>query len=274
MSMINPDEINLGSVQETMLLPLWGRAVETLKPRPLLTDNKAVEIINSIHYDFSTIADNISKLSRVSWIARSIFFDKKISEFISANPYATIVNVGCGLDTTFDRIDNGKINWIDLDLPDAIELRKQYFKESARRRFIAKSVFDTAWYDEIPDKDKVMLLVAGVIYYFDESEVRKLFSEIHTSIPGAEVIFDHASKLGIKLSNEQVIKRGGMNESAYLKWGTDDIYEIEKWDSFIKVISNMPMYKEHKKNYPLTKRIGMNIADRLRVMSLAHIRIS
>ena len=267
-------EINLGSVQETMLLPLWGRAVETLKPKPLLVDNKAVEIINSIQYDFSTIANNISKLSSASWIARSIYFDKKISEFISVNPYATVVNVGCGLDTTFDRTDNGKINWIDLDLPDAIYLRKQYFQESGRRRTVAKSVFDTSWYDEIMTRDKVMLLIAGVIYYFSESEIRRLFSEIHSFIPGAEVIFDYASKLGIKFSNKQVIKRGGMNESVYLKWGTNNICEIEKWDSNINVISNMPMYKEHKKNFPLTKRIGMSIADRLRVMSLAHIRIS
>lgn len=272
--MTKTKEINLGSVQETMLLPLWGRAVETLKPNPLLVDNKAVEIINSIQYDFSTIANNISKLSRASWIARSIFFDRKISEFISVNPYATVVNVGCGLDTTFDRIDNGKINWIDLDLPDAIELRKQYFQESDRRRNVAKSVFDTTWYEEIKTRDKVMLLIAGVIYYFDESEVRKLLSEIHTFLPGAEIILDYASRLGIKFSNEQVIKRGGMNESAYLKWGTDDLYEIEKWESFIKVISNMSMYKEHKKNYPLAKRIGMGIADRFKVMSLAHIRIS
>lgn len=267
------NEINLGSVQETMLLPLWGRAVETLKPKPLLVDKKAVEIIKSIPYDFSTISTNIRKLTRASWIARSIFFDKKISEFIKAYPEATIVNVGCGLDTTFDRIDNGIIKWIDLDLPDAIELRKQYLQEKDRRRFISKSVFDTTWYDEIPDKDKVMLLIAGVLYYFDESEVKKLFSEIHTHLPAAEIIFDHASRLGIKLSNEQVLKRGGMNESAYLKWGIDNIYEIEKWDTYIKVISNMTMYKEHRKNYPLTKRIGMNIADRLKVMSLAHIRI-
>ena len=272
--MTNTHEINLGSVQETMLLPLWGRAVETMKPKPLLVDNKAVEIINSIPYDFSTISNNIRKLTRVSWIARSIFFDKKISEFIKAYPVATIVNVGCGLDTTFDRIDNGIINWIDLDLPDAIELRKKYFQESDRRRFISKSVFDTTWYDDIQNKDKVMLLIAGVLYYFDEAEVKKLFNEIHTYLPAVEIIFDHASKLGIKLSNEQVIKRGGMNESAYLKWGIDDIYEIENWYSFIKVKSNMTMYKEHKKNYPVTMRIGMNIADRLKVMSLAHIQIT
>lgn len=267
-------EINLGSVQETMLLPLWGRAVETQRKNPLLVDNKAVSIINNIPYDFTTISNNIRKLTRASWIARSIFFDKKIKEFIKVNPSGTIVNVGCGLDTTFDRIDNGMISWIDLDLPDAIELRKQYFQESGRRRFVARSVFDTTWYNEISKKDNVMLLIAGVLYYFDEHSVKKLFSDVHTFLPTAEIICDHASGLGIKLSNEQVIKKGGMNESAYLRWGIDDIYEIEKWEKYIKVISNMPMYKEHRKKYSVIKRIGMIISDRLRIMSLAHIRIT
>jgi O-methyltransferase involved in polyketide biosynthesis len=272
--MTNSHEINLGSVQETMLLPLWGRAVETQKRRPLLVDNKAVSIINSIPYDFTAISKKIRNLSRASWIARSIFFDKKISEFINIHPDATVVNVGCGLDTTFDRIDNGKINWIDLDLPDAIKLRKEYFQESDRRRIIAKSVFDTTWYGDILHKDNVMLLIAGVLYYFDETGIKKLFNDIHDFLPSAEIIFDYASKSGIKLSNEQVIKRGGMNESAFLKWGIDDIYEIEKWESYIKVLDNMPMYKEHKKKFPLTKRIGMNISDRLKIMSLAHIQIT
>jgi O-methyltransferase involved in polyketide biosynthesis len=272
--LINSQDIHLGSVQETMLLPLWGRAAETQKSKPLLVDNKAVSIINSIPYDFTIISNNIRKLTRASWIARSIFFDKKISDFIKVNPSATIVNVGCGLDTTFDRIDNGKINWVDLDLPGAIELRKKYFQESDRRRFIAKSVFDTSWYSDIKNKDKVMLLIAGVLYYFDEPDVKKLFSDIHNSLSAAEIIFDHVSKLGIKLSNDQVIKRGGMKESSYLKWGIDDIYEIQKWESYIKVISNMPMFKEHKKNYPITKRIGMNISDSLKIMSLAHVQIT
>jgi O-methyltransferase involved in polyketide biosynthesis len=79
--MINSQDIHLGSVQETMLLPLWGRAVETQKSKPLLVDNKAVSIINSIPYDFTIISNNIRKLTRASWIARSIFFDKKISNF-------------------------------------------------------------------------------------------------------------------------------------------------------------------------------------------------
>lgn len=272
--MENSIEINLGSVQKTLLLPLWGRAIETQKPKPLLVDNKAVSIINSIPYDFTLIAENINPISRLSWIARSIYFDKKIKEFISVFPDATIVNIGCGLDTTFDRVDNGKIHWYDLDLPDTIELRKKYILETDRRKFISKSVFDTSWYNKIEKKDHVMLLIAGVLYYFDESEVKELFNSFHTYLPGVEIVFDYASKLGISVSNKKVLEKGGMDKTAYLKWGINEIKEIEKWADHIKVINHEPMYKEHKKNYSLFHRIGMGIADVMKIMSLAHIRLN
>ncbi|MBN2274148.1 MAG: class I SAM-dependent methyltransferase [Bacteroidales bacterium] len=270
----NPNDIKLGSVQETLLLPLWGRAVESQKRNPLLMDSKAVAIIDSISYDFSTISKNINNLTRLSWIARSIYFDKKIKAFIKVFPEATIVNIGCGLDTTFDRVDNGTIHWIDLDLPDTIELRRKYISETDRNKFISKSVFDTTWYDSINKKDKVMLLIAGVLYYFDESDIKKLFHDFHIYLPGVEVIFDYASKLGINVSNKIVLEKGGMDKSAVLKWGIDKIKKIEKWDSNIKVIDHMLMYKEHRKNYSIVKRMGMTMADILKIMSLAHIRIN
>lgn len=119
-----------------------------------------------------------------------------------------------------------------------------------------------------------MLLIAGVLYYFDESELKRLFSDFHTFLPGIEIVFDYASKLGIKVSNKKVLEKGGMDKSAYLKWGIDNILEIEKWDINIKVISHEPMYYKHKKNYSLFHRIGMSLADALKIMSLAHIRIN
>jgi len=272
--MEDKNEIKLGSVQETLLLPLWGRAIETQKKKPLLVDSKAVSIINSIPYDFTTISKNIMNLSRLSWIARSIYFDKKIKAFINHFPEASIVNIGCGLDTTFDRVDNGKIHWYDLDLPDTIELRKKYISETDRRIFISKSVFDTSWYEIIENRNNVMFLIAGVLYYFDESEVKKLFNSSHTFLPGVEIVFDYASKLGISVSNKKVLEKGGMDKSVFLKWGINEIKEIEKWADYIKVINHVPMYKEHKKNYSIFQRIGMTMADMLKIMSLAHIRIN
>jgi O-methyltransferase involved in polyketide biosynthesis len=267
-------EIKLGSVQETLLLPLWGRAIETQKQKPLLIDNKAVSIISSIPYDFTIISKNINKFVQFGWIARSIFFDKKIKAFIDLHPEATIVNIGCGLDTTFDRVDNGKITWFDLDLPDTIDLRRKYISESDRRRFVSKSVFDKSWYNVIENKNNVILLIAGVLYYFDEKELKTLFNDFHTFLPGVEIVFDYASKKGMEISNKKVIEKGGMDKSAYLKWSIENILEIEKWSGNIKVLSNMPMYKEHKKNFPLRDKIGMTISDLMKIMSLAHVKIS
>lgn len=268
------DELELGSVQETLLLPLWGRAIESKKKKPLLKDDKAISIINNIPYDFDMISKNISKTVQASWIARSIFFDKKISSFTDEYPNATIANIGCGLDTTFDRVDNGKMEWIDLDLPDTIDLRKKYIAESDRRQFVSKSVFDHSWYDNIESKDKVMLMIAGVLCYFDESDIKRLFNDFHTFIPGVEVVFDYFSTIGMKVSNKKVIEDGGMDSSAYLKWSIDDLMELEGWNNNIKVISHEPIYKKYKKNFSLLERIGMNFADMLKIISLAHIRIN
>ena len=268
------NKIELGNIQETLLLPLWGRAIETKKENPLLIDNIAVSIITNLSYDFSVIANNVSKLSQLSWIARSIFFDKKIKAFIADNPEATIVNIGCGLDTTFERVDNGKIQWIDLDLPDSIALRRNYISESEHRKFVSMSVLNTDWYKNINSTNKIMLLIAGVLYYFDETEVKRLFDDFHKFIPGVEIVFDYSSTKGIKIANKKVIDKGGMDKSAYLKWGIDNIFDIEKWDNGIKVKSNMPMFKEHKKSYPYLKRIGMNISDSMKIMSLAHIEVN
>ncbi len=272
--MENIKDIKLGSVQETLLLPLWGRAIETQKKNPLLIDKIAVSIINKLPYDFTQISKNISKIVQASWIARSIFFDKEITTFINQYSEATIVNIGCGLDTTFDRVDNGKIQWIDLDLPDTIELRKKYISESDRRRFLSKSVFDSSWYDKIEKKNHIMLLIAGVLCYFSESDIKRLFIDFHNFLTGVEIVFDYFSTIGMKVANKKVIEDGGMDKSAYLRWGINNIMELEKWDYNIEVITHMPMYKEYKKNVSMLPRIGMSIADMLKIVSLAHIRVN
>jgi len=267
------NELKLVNVQETLLLPLWGRAVETQKGKPLLKDEMALNIIKSIQYDFNRIAQNTHKLSRLSWIARSLFFDEKIKKFAAAHSDALIINIGCGLDTTFERIDNGSLLWYDLDLPDVIELRKKFIPESSRRKFISCSALDFTWMKDVPDNKNTMIMIAGVLYYFTEEDVKKLFSEIKKHFGNAEVIFDYSSPKGIEIANKKVIESSGMDKSAYLKWGIKDISEIEKWGAGIKIIKSMPMFNEIKIEFPFYKRLGLFISDKLKVMSLAHIRI-
>ena len=117
--------VELGNVQKTLFFPLWSRAFESKKENPLLVDKTALEIVEKVDYDFSPIAKNMTELSQITWIIRSICVDGVIKNFVDKYPSATIVNIDCGLDTTFDRIDNGTLLWYDLDLSDVIRLRKK-----------------------------------------------------------------------------------------------------------------------------------------------------
>ena len=94
--------VELGNVQKTLFLPLWGRAIESTKEKPLLVDKTALQIIEAVDYDFSTIAHNISPLTQAAWIMRSRCVDEIVRAFLAKYSRATIVNVGCGLDTTYD----------------------------------------------------------------------------------------------------------------------------------------------------------------------------
>lgn len=267
------EKINLSGVKETLLLPLWGRAFETKKEKPLLIDNTAVKIIESIGYDFSVMEKKIHPLSRASWTARSIYFDEKIKSFLDKNPDGSIINVGCGLDTTYERVNNNKAVWYELDFPEVIEIRRKYMEESATRRFLPYSVFNDEWYVNVNNKKRAMLMIAGVIYYFEENQVKELFNKLAGEFEHCELVFDYSSPQGIKIANRKVIKNGGMDESAYLKWGIKNIYDIEKWNNKITVLQSMKMFHDHKKKYPLIKRLGMSITDAMAVMSLAHIEI-
>ncbi len=266
-------KIELGCVQETLLLPLWGRAEESLKKRPRLVDNAAVDIVRKINYDFSTIIKNISPITQYAWVARSLHTDRVISDFIEKYPRATIVNIGCGLDTTFDRIDNGKITFYELDLPDVIELRMNFFPGSMRRKTISGSFLDEEWLKGLEVNDGILFIASGVFYYFDEEKIKNFFCVLSRSFPVCEVFFDAASPTGVKIANKKVIEGGGMDSSAVLRWGIKDAEQIESWDHRIKLFNEYPMFKGMKKGFPLKMKYGLWLSDFLRIMSMVHLRI-
>ena len=115
--------------------------------------------------------------------------------------------------------------------------------------------------------------MAGVIYYFEENDIRKLLDTFGKEFNKSIIICDYCSKRGMQIANKKVIEDGGMDKSAYLKWGIDKIKDIEMWDNKIKVVENIKMFNNHRKKYPFKKRIGMWISDVLSIMSLAKITI-
>ena len=266
-------KITKGTVQETLLLPLWGRAYETQRANPRLIDENAVKIIKNIDYDFTEI-EKTQAMSQHGWVARSLHTDRTAREFIKQHPEATIVNIGCGLDTTFSRIDNGKILFYELDLPDVIELRKNFYEDSERHISIASSFLDTdKWFEQIEVKDSLLFLAGGVLYYFEEEQIKEFFIKSADFFKECDFYFDSLSPMGMKMAKKQVLKKGGMGISMDGGWGLKPVKILETWDKRIKVKSAVSMSKGMYKGLPFITKLIFLIPDILGICSMVHMRI-
>ena len=265
-------EVDLHSIPETLLLPLWGRAELTRDGSNILRDEAAVAIIDSLDYDFSRIRADLDFSKNLSWSARARQFDEKIRSFLVHHPDGTIINLGAGLDTTFGRVDNGSMSWIDLDVPEVIELRQRLIPETPRSRCIAASVHDGAWMNEIgPTENGVMFVAGGLLFYFTKREVMDLLRAIGRRFHGADIVFDAMTPAGIERAND-MLQRVGMRD-AVLQWGLTDATIIESWDANLKLIEQFEYFRGLKLGaIPFKTRI-MVLANRLlRIMSIVHCR--
>jgi O-methyltransferase involved in polyketide biosynthesis len=265
--------VELGNVQRTMFLPLWGRAYESKKEKPLLVDKTALAIIEAVDFDFSTIAKNISGLSQAAWIMRSLYVDDAVRAFLAAYPGATVVNIGCGMDTTFDRVDDGALLWYDLDLPDVIRLRRQFIPETERRRTITASFLDEGWLREISVLQNVLFIAAGVFYYFDEKDVRGFLVRLADRFPGSEIVFDVSSPYGVKVANRMVIQNSGLDERSFLIWGLKDPKTILSWDPRFRLVSVDYYFGARGRSLDLGTRLFGMLSDLLKIQYMLHLKM-
>jgi len=265
-------DISLGDVQKTLLLPLWGRANETQKNKPLLVDNTAVEIVQKLNYDLSPLARNMREITRFAWIVRSLLMDRVVRQFLLQYPRGTVVNIGCGLDTTFDRVDNGSCRWLDLDLPDVIALRRNFIPESERRTFIASSFLDDCWLEQVSRDDGVFFMVAGVFYYFEEEQVRKFFVRLADRFPVSELICDVSSPMGVRAANKMVITASGLDERSFLKWGVKSPSEILEWDPRIRLVRKYAYFRGRKRHLRPKFWFSAIMVDVLKIQYLVHVK--
>jgi O-methyltransferase involved in polyketide biosynthesis len=119
--------------------------MESQRPDALVRDPKAVELVGQLDYDFFGVQR--LKDEQVNYLLRMREFDRQAWAFLAEHPDGVIVDLGCGLDTRFERVDNGLVEWFGLDLPEVIELRKELLEETPRSHFIGCSVLDLSWMD-------------------------------------------------------------------------------------------------------------------------------
>jgi O-methyltransferase involved in polyketide biosynthesis len=177
---------NLTGVPETMLWTLHNRACEARRPDGVLRDPEAVRIYEAIDYDYVRSFGQPEGTHAV----RSAQVDRVLRRWLQDHPDGFVVSLGEGLETAAQRLDNGRLRWLSVDVPEAIRVRERFLQPTGRLRHLALSALDRRWMDEVDPGQGVFILAQGLLMYFPPDEVQGLLVDVADRFPGAEMLFD------------------------------------------------------------------------------------
>ena len=217
-------KIQIQGVSETMLQTLHARAAYSKQKNAKIHDEKAVEIVSRMDYDFSFAGDDALMSNGV--IARTILLDRMVGDFIRKNPNATVINIACGMDTRAYRLKIGStVRWYNIDLPETIEVRRRFLEENGHISMIAKSAMDERWADEIEEpKGRVLVIIEGLVMYLSEQDVKQILSIISRRFERAEVIMEVMNPWVVKNVKEKSIEK----TKAKFTWGIKSGKELQR----------------------------------------------
>jgi methyltransferase (TIGR00027 family) len=266
------NSISLPDVSETGMLTFFCHVIESQSPNPILLDEKAVEISHQLNPVFanssSSLLRNLAKgkvkkelVTHITLRAKK--YDEYVNTFLKENPNGIIVNIGCGMDSRFLRIDNGQVIFFDLDLPEMIEYKKQFYMETDRYHLIAASVSDYAWMDQVAKIGKcpVLFMAEGVFMYLDGEKVKDLVLTLQVRFPGSELVCEVVTAfftrkpwnwmVALKM-NQQL----GVGKRAAFTFGIQSSRELETWHSGIEYLDDWSYFDTNHPRLGWVGKIG------------------
>ncbi|MER7274122.1 class I SAM-dependent methyltransferase [Dactylosporangium sp. NPDC000244] len=207
---------DLGAIQQTMFITLHARATSG--------DATARRLVEAIDYDFG-IFERHAGLTALFHVLRSSSYDAWTRDFLAECPNGTVVELGAGLTTRADRLDNGTASWVFVDLPDAAGLRRALLPDGPRRRTVAGSVLSADWVPAVLESPGPYLLLAeGVLVYLEPGQVRAALGHLAAGFPGGRVALDTYGSWIVARP------RGPLQRmAAGLVWACEDPREPEGW---------------------------------------------
>jgi O-methyltransferase involved in polyketide biosynthesis len=237
--MINKNEprapvVSLEGAAQSLLVTLASRAFESQQKSPILKDDKAVQLLSALEYDAAPLAQ--SQLYHTIICLRTRRFDAAVAEFLVAHPDGVVVNLGCGLDTRFERVDNGQAQWIEIDFPSVIEIRHKLLQASERRRFIPCSISDLSWLVAVEELRgrSVFFFAEGVFMFLEPADTRRIIVEIAKRFPGSTLLFDAIKPIEVALRRFHPTLR---RTQAQLRSGISTGRSLEAWHTSLHLQS-------------------------------------
>ncbi len=269
--------IEKNSVQETLVIPLFGRLVCSEHFPELFFDPGAKRICDSLDYDFAEKRRKMESpaglFGALEVAQRQYDLRCEVEDYLKAHPKAAVVNLGCGLDDTFSRVDNGQCRGINIDLPDVIRVRNDLLPAGGRETNLACDLNVFSWMDRIDAEEGAVFFAAGVFYYFRTEDVKKLFRAMAEHFPGGVLVFDSCNRRGAKLMRRTWLKEAGITDvSAF--FSMEDEAELSGWSgrfSSVTARSYMRGYRDIYRNVGLFHKLMIRFCDGLVRMKIVKI---
>ena len=234
-------KIEKNTVQETLIIPLYGRKMCSQLYPSLYRDETALRLMNEIDYDFSLLEKKSGSLmQRFGFLEAAMRQNDlafEVRDYLKSHPKAAVVNLGCGLDSTGRNCDNGSCRIYNLDFPDVIAVRNELLPAGEREENIPCNLNDTAWFDKIDASEGAVFFAAGVFYYFLAEQVRTLVRAMADAFPGGVLVFDAANKKAVKLMLKTWLKDAEIKDVGAYFAVSDAKIELSAWDSRLSVSS-------------------------------------
>lgn len=246
--------IEKNTVQETLVIPLYGRKVCSERYPDLYRDPEACALMDRIDYDFSALAEKsrgvMYQFGFLEVAMRQTDLAWEVRDYLRTHPRAAVVNLGCGLDCTGRQCDNGTCRIYNLDFPDVIALRDELLPAWEREENIPCDLNDTAWFDRIDAGGGAVFFAAGVFYYFLTDRVRALVTAMEKSFPGGRLVFDAANRRAVRLMLKTWLKTAEIRDVGAYFAVSDSEKELSAWSLTLSVSSRGYMLGYHDLRTP------------------------
>ena len=265
----------LGVIEDTLFVPLLGRIYAGEHFPDILNDKKALDLKKEIPADIIN-NDTQTQYTYLASASRSANMDRYIRDFMKRKESGIIVSLGCGLETSYFRNDNGHTLWYGVDLPDVIEYRKALLPETDREKYIAGDAFENGWIDLIRRKhpdDPLLITAGGLFYYFEEEKVLNLIRMLK-GYGDIEILFDAVNKSGMNMMRKKHMKTVG-HEDAKMFFYVDCAADLAKRSGeTTKVLAEEVFYRHiSKKGLDLSTKFSMIVSDMLSMVKMIHLSL-
>ena len=260
----------LGIVEDTLFVPMLGRIYASEHCPQILYDKKALELKNKLPSDLIE-QNKQNQYTLLASASRSANMDRFIQSFLERRPDGVIVQLGCGLETTYYRCDNRRTHWYAVDLPHVIDYRRELLPELERETYLAGDAFSEDWIrqvrTEFPDAP-ILVTAGGLFHYFEENKVISLLRMIGQS-GNMEVVFDTVNKRGMTMMKKKYMKQVG-HADAQMFFYVDSAEELAaKIRGNVKVIAEEPYYRYIPKNgLKLSTKVSMAVSDQFKMVKM------